>query len=174
MSAFALFLYLELIVNNPILILASLLSLLLVGLLAFVMVGGPGELQASNEKKTAPALGQSSGEQYNAAHILIAYKGASRAKATRSKEEAKALAEEVAKKAKAEGADFAALAGEYSDGPSGVKGGDLGNFSFGGMVREFSQATTELEIGGISDPVETEFGYHIILRKELQKSLASE
>ncbi len=173
MSAFALFLYLELIVNNPILILASVLSLLLVGLLAFVMVGGPGELKANNEKGTSAAA-PSSGEQYNAAHILIAYKGASRAKATRSKEEAKALAEEVAEKAKAEGADFAALAREYSDGPSGVKGGDLGNFSFGGMVREFSQATTELEIGGISDPVETEFGYHIILRKELQKSLASE
>ena len=167
MSAFTLFLLLELIVNNPILILASVLSLLLVGLLAFVMVGGPGELQASNEKGTS-AVAPSSGEQYNAAHILIAYEGASRAKATRRKEEAKALAEEVAEKAKAEGADFAALAREYSDGPSGVEGGDLGNFSFGRMVPEFSQATTELEIGGISEPVETEFGYHVILRKELK------
>ena len=154
--------------NNPILFFASLLSLLLVGLLTFVMIAGPDQLPTFGDDKNPQAArpNQPQGEQYNASHILIAYEGAERSKATRSKEEALALAKELAAKAKEDGADFAALAIKHSDGPSGVKGGDLGNFEFDKMVPEFSKATVDLEIGGVSDPVETGFGYHIILRKE--------
>ncbi|MHC4176441.1 MAG: peptidylprolyl isomerase [Planctomycetota bacterium] len=108
--------------------------------------------------------------ELSAAHILIMYKGSERASAeiTRSKEEALALAQEIAKKAKAEGADFAALAKEYSDGPSGPRGGSVGNFKPDEMVEPFSQATMKLAIGEVSDPVETPFGYHIIRRQEIQ------
>lgn len=102
----------------------------------------------------------------NAAHILIAYKGAMRSEATRTKAEALALATKVAKEAQSPGADFAALAKKHSDGPSSVKGGDLGNFPPGQMVPAFSQATMKLKVGAVSGPVESDFGYHIILRKK--------
>ncbi len=102
-----------------------------------------------------------------AAHILIMYKGSQLApeEITRTKEEALALAKEVAEKAKADGADFAALAREYSDGPSGPRGGNLGSFPPDQMIPEFSQATVKLAIGEVSDPVESSYGYHIILRQ---------
>ncbi|MEO2034690.1 MAG: peptidylprolyl isomerase [Planctomycetaceae bacterium] len=104
-----------------------------------------------------------------AAHILIMHTDSDRVEShvTRTKEAAQALAVEVATMAQAPGADFAALAKKYSDGPSGPKGGDLGSFPpTGAMVQPFSDATQALEIGEVSDPVETQFGYHIILRNE--------
>ena len=109
-------------------------------------------------------------DELSAAHILIMHKGSERApaKITRTKQEALALANEIAAKAKAEGADFAALAKEYSDGPSGPGGGDLGSFPPHAMIPEFSAATIKLAIGEVSDPVETPFGYHIIRRQEVQ------
>ena len=106
-------------------------------------------------------------EQLAAAHILIRHKDTEDCPpgVTRNKEEALVRAQEVAAMAKADGADFAALAKAYSEGPSGPKGGDMGVFTPGHMVAPFSKATQELEVGGVSDPVETPFGYHIILRK---------
>jgi parvulin-like peptidyl-prolyl isomerase len=82
---------------------------------------------------------------------------------SRSKEEAQKRAEEVRKKAAA-GADFGKLAGEYSDGPSGPKGGSLGSFSRGSMVKPFADAAFSLEAGGVSEVVETRFGFHVIKR----------
>lgn len=112
--------------------------------------------------------------QLSASHILIQYDGSSSApkEVTRSKEEALALATKIVKMARAEGADFAALAMEYSDGPSGPKGGSLGTFKPKQMVAPFSNAVLALEIGEVSDPVETQFGYHIILRKEIKQASA--
>ncbi|NLZ00440.1 MAG: parvulin peptidyl-prolyl isomerase [Pirellulaceae bacterium] len=101
-----------------------------------------------------------------ASHILIMHRDSDRAPASiiRTRQEALTLVQEVAAKAKAEGADFAALAGEYSDCPSSAKGGDLGRFAPDQMVAAFSEATERLAVGEISDPVETQFGFHIIRR----------
>ncbi len=108
--------------------------------------------------------------ELNAAHILIMHNQSARKPphVNRTKEEALTRANEVAAKARQEDADFAALAREYSDGPSGADGGNLGNFEPDAMVGPFSDATMRLKIGEISAPIETDFGYHIILRKEPQ------
>ncbi|MDC7227557.1 MAG: peptidylprolyl isomerase [Spirochaetales bacterium] len=61
------------------------------------------------------------------------------------------------------GEDFAELAKEYSDCPSSEQGGDLGDFGHGMMVPPFDRAAFALEVGELSEPVLTQFGYHLIL-----------
>lgn len=111
--------------------------------------------------------GRNASNQLAASHILIMHENSNRRpeEITRSKEEAQALIEEIAQKLKAPDADFEALAQEYSDCPSGPTGGHLGTFTPDQMVKPFSDATSALQIGAVSDPVETDFGYHIILRE---------
>ena len=84
--------------------------------------------------------------EFNAAHILL-------------KTEAKALA---VKKQIAAGKNFSDLAKNHSTGPSGSRGGDLGWFGKGAMVPAFENAVLALEIGAVSDPIKTQFGWHII------------
>ena len=62
-----------------------------------------------------------------------------------------------------EGADFAALAKEHSTGPSGANGGELGWFSAGMMVAPFEEAVMHLEVGQVSPPVQTQFGWHVLI-----------
>lgn len=64
------------------------------------------------------------------------------------------------------GADFIDLAKQKSEGPNSREGGDLGFFTRGQMVPEFEKVAFALPVGGISDVVETEFGYHIIMVEE--------
>lgn len=73
----------------------------------------------------------------------------------------KALADRIYTEVKG-GGNFAALARRYSTCPSKEKGGDLGWFGPGTMVREFEEATRKLGYGAISRPVHTQFGWHII------------
>lgn len=60
------------------------------------------------------------------------------------------------------GEDFAELAKELSKGPSGADGGDLGYFTEGQMVKQFEETAFALEKGEVSDPVKTEYGWHVI------------
>ena len=61
-----------------------------------------------------------------------------------------------------EGKDFARIAKEFSLCPSGQNGGDLGYFGRGEMVKEFEDAAFSMEVGDVSNPVKTQFGYHLI------------
>ncbi|MBI4831796.1 MAG: peptidylprolyl isomerase [Candidatus Lindowbacteria bacterium] len=97
-------------------------------------------------------------EQVKASHILIKVdQNADPAQ----KAEARKKIEEIQQKLK-EGADFAELGKEHSDCPSKVKGGDLGYFRRGQMVKPFEEAAFALNPGEMSDIVETNFGFHII------------
>lgn len=90
-------------------------------------------------------------QELNARHILV---------------EDEATANEIIEKLNA-GEDFAELAKEFSTDPgSGAQGGDLGWFSVGTMVPAFNDAAYALEIDKISEPVQSDFGYHIIQVKE--------
>jgi peptidyl-prolyl cis-trans isomerase C len=96
--------------------------------------------------------------QIKASHILIKVD----AKADETKKaEARKKIEEVQQKLK-DGGDFATLAKEYSEGPSNAKGGDLGYFRRGQMVKPFEDAAMALKPNEVSDIVETRFGYHLI------------
>lgn len=102
------------------------------------------ELKAAYAEKVAAAKGQ---DEIKARHILVS-----------SEDEAKKLAEQLKK-----GADFEKLAKEKSsDKGSGVNGGELGWFTKDKMVPEFAEAAFKLKKGEISDPVKSEFGWHII------------
>lgn len=107
----------------------------------------PSSMQSAYEELYA---NQAPGEEYNASHILVE-------------------TEEVAKElvtALNEGGDFAQLAKDKSTGPSGPSGGELGWFGAGMMVAEFEQAVAQLEVGAISEPVQTQFGWHVIKLNE--------
>ncbi|MAM85262.1 MAG: peptidylprolyl isomerase [Acidobacteria bacterium] len=60
------------------------------------------------------------------------------------------------------GADFAAIAKQHSQCPSGQQGGDLGEFSAGQMVPEFDKVVFNEAVGKVHGPIKTEFGYHLI------------
>lgn len=96
-------------------------------------------------------LEQSSELQYKARHILVP---------------TQAEAQDLVAQLK-EGADFQALAKEYSTGPSGPNGGDLGWFAPEQMVKPFADAVVGLDDGEFSpEPVQTQFGWHVILRED--------
>nr|WP_305907923.1 peptidylprolyl isomerase [Methylomarinum sp. Ch1-1]MDP4520718.1 peptidylprolyl isomerase [Methylomarinum sp. Ch1-1] len=104
------------------------------------------EIKAEYDSKMGNA-----GTEYKARHILV-----------KSEEEAKQLIDELNK-----GADFVELAKSKSTGPSGPQGGDLGWFTADRMVAPFSEAVIAMENGKFStEPVETQFGWHVILRED--------
>jgi len=106
---------------------------------------------------------------YSASHIVIQYKGSQRAneEVTRTREEAEKLAGEVLLKALVEGADFAALAREYSDGPTGKGGGYLNFFATAQMVREFDEALALMDFDEVRGVITTKFGFHVLKRERM-------
>lgn len=94
--------------------------------------------------------GQEPAEELHARHILLA-----------SLEDAQSVKAELDA-----GSDFVIMAQEKSTGPSGPNGGDLGFFGRGQMVTEFEDAVFALEVGQVSEPVQTQFGWHIIKLEE--------
>lgn len=61
-----------------------------------------------------------------------------------------------------EGADFAKLAEQYSQCPSGGDGGELGTFGPGQMVKEFDEVVFSAELNKVQGPIRTQFGYHLV------------
>lgn len=88
--------------------------------------------------------------EFNASHILV-----------ETEDEAKELVTTLEG-----GADFAELAKEKSTGPSGPRGGELGWFGLGAMVPAFEEAVATMEVGQVSAPVQTQFGWHVIKLNE--------
>jgi peptidyl-prolyl cis-trans isomerase C len=97
-------------------------------------------------------------EQVKASHILIKVQADAPAD---QKAEARKKIEAVQQKVQ-KGEDFATLAKTYSEGPSGPRGGDLGYFKRGQMVKPFEEAAFSLKPNETSEIVETRFGYHLI------------
>ncbi len=99
-------------------------------------------------------------ETVRASHILL---GAEESAPPEQRQGARDKAESVLALARLPEADFAALAREHSTGPSAPSGGDLNFFPReGAMVEPFAAAAFALEVGGVSEVVETQFGYHVI------------
>jgi peptidyl-prolyl cis-trans isomerase SurA len=97
--------------------------------------------------------------EVHARHILVQVSP----KATDDQvEAARQKAALLAAEARKPGVDFADLAKRKSEGPSAADGGDLGFFRRGVMVPEFEKVAFHLPVGGISDPVRTKFGWHVI------------
>ena len=97
-------------------------------------------------------------EQVRASHVLVRLDaGASTADKNQAREKVESI-----KKSSEQGEDFAALAQKFSDCPSKAKGGDLGYFARGQMVKPFEDAAFGLDVGKLSEVVETEYGYHLI------------
>ena len=96
--------------------------------------------------------GSELGNEFNASHILV---------------ETEASALNIIAKAK-EGTDFSNLAKEFSTGPSGPSGGQLGWFGPGMMVPPFEEAVVTMEKGQVSGPVKTNFGWHVIKLNDLR------
>ena len=99
-----------------------------------------------------------------ASHILVMTLDENRKPLDEAKvKEAKAKIEQIQRKLSEPGADFGALAKKYSDCPSKERNGELEPFPrHGAMVEPFAKAAFELEVGQVSDIVETKFGYHLI------------
>jgi peptidyl-prolyl cis-trans isomerase C len=96
--------------------------------------------------------------EYNASHLLVA-----------------TLEEAEAAKARVDaGEEFAEVAKEVSTGPSAPNGGNLGWFGAGQMVTPFEDAVMSMEVNGVSDPVETQFGFHVIQLLEKRVTEAPE
>lgn len=92
-------------------------------------------------------------KQVRVSHILV-----------KTENEAKTLREEIVN-----GKDFAVVAAEVSLCPSGANGGDLGYFAKGMMVKPFEDACFNMEIGDLSEPVQTQFGWHLIKLTDIQE-----
>ncbi len=111
------------------------------------------DLRTAYDEKYTDGTG---GDEFNASHILV-----------ETEEDAADIRAELDA-----GADFATLARERSTGPSGPNGGELGWFGKGRMVPEFEEAVLAMGAGDVSDPVQTQFGWHVIKLNDRRTSAA--
>jgi hypothetical protein len=122
--------------------------------------------EAELEKESREAAREP--KRIGARHILVMHDGSERKPdgIARTREQAKKRAEEVLAKIRG-GASFEDLVGEYSDEPGAKeRNGDLGVFEKKVMVKAFAEAAFKLEVGQVSDVIETPFGFHVIKRTE--------
>ncbi len=126
-----------------------------------------GELEAGDSPAKATLRDPVAGDTlFGAKHLLVMYAGSTRASVsiTRTKDEAKARAEEARVKLM-KGASWAAVVRDYSDEPGAAeRQGDLGSFPIGAMVPDFQAGLERLRVGELSAVVETTFGFHLIWR----------
>lgn len=122
-----------------------------------------GPYRDGNFMKISRVLGRKSGAQAKASHILISWEGTPvpQQKEKRTKEQAKAKADSLYAQAKANPSMFMMLALTNSDDSSAQRGGDLGYFAPGQMVKPFNDYVFNSPVGSIG-VVESEFGYHVI------------
>jgi len=104
-------------------------------------------VQAKDLYKNDKEITLSQVKEIRASHILV-----------QTKEQAEKVREEILA-----GKSFEEAAKEYSLCPSGKQGGDLGYFGRGAMVPEFEKAAFELPVNQVSEPVKTQFGWHLIV-----------
>lgn len=109
-----------------------------------------GDLEKRYQEKYVE--GYEGAPEFNASHILV-----------ETLEEAQAIKAELSS-----GTDFANLAKEKSTGPSGPSGGALGWFGAGEMVPEFEETVVNLSVGDISEPVQTQFGWHVVKLNDMR------
>jgi protein-export membrane protein SecD len=103
--------------------------------------------------------------EFSVSHILICYEGASGCTSELTREEA--LAKTLELKTEATKSNFGTLASENSTDPSAIENnGDLGYLAPGSVVPEFEEAAKALAVEQISEPVESDFGYHLILKQD--------
>ncbi|WP_424985446.1 peptidylprolyl isomerase [Microbulbifer sp. S227A] len=122
---------------------------------AMADVGGEDDIRAAYDAKYADGKGDA---EFNASHILV-----------ETREDADAIKAELDG-----GADFSETAKAKSTGPSGPNGGELGWFSDGQMVPEFQAAVSTLDVGQVSEPVQTQFGWHVIILNDKRDKEAPE
>ena len=113
-----------------------------------VLIGGIGFINNMNANAVVVYGKPAQPNFVKASHILV-----------NSKEQALRIKKEI----ESGNITFEQAAQKYSSCPSGAKGGDLGYFKRGQMVKEFEDAAFSLPVGKISNPVKTQFGYHLIL-----------
>lgn len=116
-------------------------------------IGSEDDIRAAYDARYSDGTG---GAEFNASHILV-----------ETEEAARAIKDELDN-----GADFAETAKAKSTGPSGPNGGELGWFSDGQMVSEFQDAVNLLAPGQVSEPVQTQFGWHVILLNDKRDKAA--
>lgn len=118
-----------------------------------------------NKEKNADAVAKQLEKYVRVKHVLVKFGGTD----GRSQSEAKKIADQVMKDARS-GADFDALVAEFGEDPGMENNTDGYYFTEGKMVKEFEEASFKLKDGEVSEPVESTYGYHVIVRLPMEEA----
>tara|TARA_B100000287_G_scaffold141734_1_gene133445 strand:+ start:227 stop:556 length:330 start_codon:yes stop_codon:yes gene_type:complete len=100
----------------------------------------------------------------SASHILLMHKESQNSRSEITSDEAKKKIDDIYENIKSGKVKFADAAVQYSNCPSGQSGGSLGEFTKGMMVKAFEDVAFSLDVEEMSEPFESEFGFHIVKR----------